>query len=227
MNYLQLVNQARVECGVSGAALTNVAGQAAGSEAARFASWVQNAWTEIQTSKEDWMFLRQSMQFNTVAQQYGYTSTQAGITSFGNWKRDSFRCSSVGQNYADEQLLNYMDWGTFRNLYQYGNMRTTYARPVVVSVQPNKSLAFGATPDQAYVITGEYYSAPVQLAINEDTPAIPDRFHMIIVYRTMMYYGGYEAASEVLARGAEEYRRMYQRLEIDQLPSVVSGPPLA
>lgn len=225
MTFLELVNQTRVECGVSGPPLTSVQNQTG--ESARMISWVQQAWTDIQTTKEDWLFLREPFTFNTVAQQWEYSATQAGLTDFGNWKRDSFRCSSVGQNYADEQLMNYMDWATYRNLYRYGNMRTTYARPVVVSITPDKALAFGSVPDQAYVIDGEYYTQPVLLTMDADVPNIPARFHMIIAYRAMMYYAGYEAAPEVMARGEFEYKRLYSRLEIDQLPTVVNGPPLA
>ena len=229
MNFLQLVNQLRVECGVSGPPLTTVAGQLAGSENARMVSWIQQAWIDIQTSKEDWLFLREPFVFNTVALQQIYTPVEAGLTvaTFGNWKRDSFRCSSVGQSYADEQLMNYMDWTTYRNLYRYANMRNTTARPVVVSITPEKDLAFGSTPDIAYVIDGEYYTQPVSLTADADTPGIPDRFQMAIVYRAMMYYAGYEAAPEVLSRGDFEYRRLYSRMEIDQLPTIVSGPPLA
>jgi hypothetical protein len=229
MNFLQLVNQLRYECGVSGPALTTVAGQLAGSENARMVAWIQQAWNDIQTSKEDWLFLREPFQFNTVTQQQIYTPVEAGLTmaTFGNWKRDSFRCSSVGANYADEQLLNYMDWATFRNLYIYANMRFTYMRPVVVTIDPEKNLGFGAIPNIPYVIVGEYYTQPVQLTLDADVPAIPSRFHMIIVYRAMMYYAGYEAAPEVMSRGEFEYKRLYSRLDIDQLPTVVSGPPLA
>lgn len=229
MTFLQLVNRLRVECGVSGPPLTTVAGQLAGSENARMVAWVQQAWNDIQTSKEDWLFLREPFQFNTVTQQQIYTPAQAGITAanFGNWKRDSFRCSSVGSNYRDEQLLNYMEWTTFRNLYIYANMRNTYARPVVVTIDPDKNLGFGAIPDIPYVIVGEYYTQPLQLTLDADEPAIPSRFHMIIVYRAMMYYAGYEAAPEVMSRGEFEYKRLYSRLDIDQLPTTVSGPPLA
>lgn len=225
MNLLQLVNQTRVECGVSGPSLTSAQSQIG--ESARMVAWVQQAWIDIQTSKEDWMFLRTPFTFNTTASQWQYTATDAGLTDFGNWKRDSFRCSSVGQNYKDEQLLNYMEWTTYRNLYRYANMRNTLARPVVVSITPEKDLAFGSMPDQAYVIDGEYYTQPVSLSADTDSPAIPDRFHMAIVYRAMMYYAGYEAAPEVLSRGDFEYRRLYSRMEIDQLPTIVSGPPLA
>ena len=225
MNLLQLVNQTRTECGVTGPALVTVQNQTC--ESSRMVAWVQQAWIDIQTSKDDWLFLREPFTFNTVAQQWEYTAAQAGLTDFGNWKRDSFRCSSVGQNYGDEQLMNFMEWTTYRNLYRYANMRRTYARPVVVSITPDKSLAFGSIPDQAYVIDGEYYTQPVNLTLDTDTPGVPDRFHMIIVYRAMMYYAGYEAAPEVMARGEFEYRRLYSRLEIDQLPSITSGPPLA
>ena len=230
MNYLQLVNTARRECGVSGSSTELTSTANLSGESLRMANWVNQAWIDVQTAKEDWQWMRAPVQFNTVTQQQTYTPTQAGVGStFGNWKRDSFRCSSVGQNYADEQLLNYMEYTTFRNLYQYGNMRTTYARPVVVSIVPgtDKSLGFGAIPDQPYVITGEYYKKPVDFSADTDTPAIPDRFQMMIVYRAMMYYGGYEAAPEVFARGEQEFKRLMNRLNIDQLPTIISGPPLA
>lgn len=226
MNLLQLVNQTRIECGVSGPALATAQSQSG--ESARIVAWVQQAWIDVQTSKEDWLFLREPFTFNTVANQWQYNAaTDCGLTDFGNWKRDSFRASTVGNNYQDEQLLNYMEWTTYRNLYRYANMRNTKARPVVVSITPEKDLAFGSIPDQAYVIDGEYYTQPVSLTADTDSPAIPARFHMIIVYRAMMYYAGYEAAPEVLARGDFEYRRLYARMEIDQLPTIVSGAPLA
>jgi hypothetical protein len=226
MNYLQLVNRTRVECGITGPALTTV--QNLTGEAARIASWVSSAWVDIQTSKEDWLFMRETVTFNCTTQQQFYTATQAGIgATFANWKRDSFRCSSVSQSYADEQLMNFMEYTTFRNLYMYGNMRTTYARPVVVTIDPEKRLGLGSIPDQAYVIDGEYYVLPVELTANADTPAFPVNYHMAIVYRAMYYYAGYESAPEVYQRAEFEFKRLMERINIDQLPTIVSGPPLA
>lgn len=228
MTFLELINRTRVECGVSGASTPLSTAQGLTGESARIYNWVNSAWVDIQTSKEDWQWMRDPVEFNTVTQQATYTAANAGVgATFGNWKRDSFRCSSVGQNYADEQLLNYMEFTTYRNLYQYGNMRTTYARPVVVSITPDKDLAFGSIPDQAYVITGEYYRSPAEMSADADVPGIPSRFQMMIVYRAMMFYAGYEAAPEVFQRGEFEFKRLMNRLEIDQLPTLVSGPPLA
>lgn len=230
MNFLQLINRTRVECGVSGASTPLSTAQGLTGESARIANWVNSAWEDIQTAKEDWQWMREPFQFNTVTQQQIYTPTEVGVAAtFGNWKRDSFRCSSVGQNYGDEQLMNYMEWNTFRNLYQYANMRRTYARPVVVTIDPDKNLGFGSIPDQPYVIVGEYYTKPTQFSADADAPpsVFPDRFHMAIVYRAMMFYGGYEAAPEVYQRGEFEFKRLMNRIDIDQLPTLVSGPPLA
>jgi hypothetical protein len=227
MNCLQLINRARQECGITGPDLTTISGLTG--ESLRFLNWINAAWVDVQTAHEDWQFLRTPFQFNTIAGQWQYTATDAGVGStFANWKRDSFRASTVGANYGDEQLLNFMDWNTFRNLYQYANMRSTQARPVVVSiVPPSRDLGFGSIPDQAYVIVGEYYRKPTEFVLATEEPDIPPRFHLMIVYRAMMFYAGYEAATEVYQRGELEFKRLMNRLEIDQLPDMVSGPPLA
>ena len=227
MNYLDLINSARTECGSAGAPITGLTGWNA--ETTRIAKWINDSWVEVQSAKEDWEFMRSPFQFSLTAQKQSYTPTEAGVVStFKNWKRDSFRASSPGANYADEQPMNFMEYTTFRNLYQYANMRTTYARPVVVSIAPpGKSLAFGSIPDQAYVITGEMYTKPTKLVTATDEPIIPDDFHMLIVYKAMMKYGAFEAAPEVYARGEKSAKYLMQRLEIDQLPTITNGPPLA
>lgn len=230
MNYLQLINRARVECGVSGASLPLVNVTGLTGESARMANWINSAWVDVQTVKGDWQWMREGFQFNTVTQQQFYTAAEIGVgDTFANWKRDSFRCSSVGNDYRDEQLMNYMEYTTFRNLYMYANMRTTYTRPVVVTIDPVKKLGMGAIPDIPYVITGEYYKKPTEFSAATDEPssAFPDRYHMMIVYRAMMFYGGYEAAPEVFQRGESEFKRLMNNIDIDQLPDTVSGPPLA
>lgn len=225
MNFLALINRTREECGVTGPSLPTAVSLTG--EAARIKNWVIAAWVDIQSAKEDWLFLRDTVQFSTETGKQFYTPEDAGIDSFGNWKRDSFRASSAGSDYRDEQLLNFMEWQTFRNLYQYSNMRHTQQRPVVVTIDPAKKLGFGAIPNNEYVIVGEYYKAPQSMTLDTDVPNIPERFHMMIVYKAMTYYAGYEAAPEVLARGQLEFNRLMNRFEIDQLPTMVSGAALA
>ncbi len=225
MNLLQLMNRAKTECGISGPVLATA--QNLSGEMDRLKGWINSAWVDIQTEQADWDFMRFPVGFNLTASKQFYTPTEAGVTSFGSWKLDSFRASSVGANYGDEQLLNYMEFNTFRNLYQYANMRNVTARPVVVTVDPQKQLGFGSKPDLAYVIAGEYYKAPSEMSADTDAPILPDRFHLMIVYRAMMFYGGFESATEVYQRGQQEFNRLNSRLMIDQMPTLISGPPLA
>ena len=228
MNYLALVNALRAECGVSGSTLTTLQTPTS-LEAVRMNNWIATAWETIQTLREDWQFMRQPFSFTGIASQQSYApgAYPVSLTSFGNWKRDSFRCSTVGLNNGDEQLLNFLPYDRFRNLYQYGQMRSVTQRPVVVSVDPQKNLLLGPKPDVAYVINGEYYTAPVTLSADADTPTMPARYHRMIVYLAMMYYGGFEAATEVYQRGENEYKRTLAQLQIDQLPTMMSGAPLA
>ena len=76
-------------------------------------------------------------------------------------------------------------------------MRTTYSRPVVVAMEPDKGLAFSPIPDQVYVINGEYLKRPIEFTSDTDTPRIPERYHMLIVYKAMQYYGGFESARSI------------------------------
>lgn len=226
MNYLQLINRLRLECGVSGPDLTSL--ENLSQESRRMAAWIADAWVDVQTEHDDWQFMRREIAFNAVPGQQSYTAADAGIEqTFANWKRDSFTCSSEGQNFGDEDELPFMDYDHFRRMYRFGVARTNEGRPVFMTVTPDKSLALGPVPDQDYLITGDYYARPVRLQAAEDMPLIDERYHMLIVYRAMMSYGTFEAATEVYGRGDMEYRRLRSKLVIDQLPRLVSGAPLA
>ena len=63
-------------------------------------------------------------------------------------------------------------------------------------------MTFGPIPDQIYFINGEYFKKLTEFSADTDTPRIPERFHMLIVYKIMMYYGGFESAPEVFSRGS-------------------------
>ena len=228
MNYLQLAQQLRQECGGSGTGPATTVAQTG--ENKRYCDWINAAWLDIQELHEDWDWMRTAFQFATTTQQQLYTPVQCGVTDLGVWARWSFRLSTTSMNYADEMLMSYMDFDTWRNLYAYGNMRTTYARPIVFTINPARSIGLGPIPDAAgYTVNGDYYHAPVTLTADADIPQMPAKYHMAIVYRAMTHYASYEAAPEVQARAETEYKRMFARLAIDQLAnaSLIMGPPLA
>jgi hypothetical protein len=146
----------------------------------------------------------------------------------GNWKKDSFRVFTTTANYADEMLFSWMTWDVWRNVYQYANTRFDQSRPVALTIDPLKNLGLGLTPNATgYTVVYEYYRKPKDLVADGDTPDMPDRFHMLIVYRALLAYGVFMSAPEVIDRANGEIGRLQTKLDIDQLPTVWSGPPLA
>ncbi|APB99018.1 hypothetical protein A4F89_06600 [Polynucleobacter asymbioticus] len=227
--WLFLTQQLRQEVGASGSGPLTCQNQTG--ESKRLADWINAAWMDVQQIHADWDWLRKSFSFTTVAQQPNYiATTSVGLTDFANWKKNSFRAYTTNQNYADEMIMPWIDYEEYRNLYQYGNMRTTYNRPVTFSIGPLKDIWLGAIPDgTGYTIVGDYYSAPSQFVNDTDTPpaAFPDRFWKLIVFKAMMLYATYEENQSLYAAASIDYNRMLSRMEYDELPPIGYGASLA
>jgi hypothetical protein len=252
MNFLQLVNRAIVEAGSSVQPLATLANPATG-EVSRFIGWVQDAWNEIQTMQSEWAWLRPWIQFPTVLQQQQYSLSYlnsnatlqfpwfnnaantslvtAGVT-IKDQVRKSFRSWNTFTGGPDEQIVNFMDWDEFRNIYVYATQRTNYARPVIGTIAPDKAIWFGPIPDagvssQGYTISLEVWLDNQILLVDTDTPLMPVRFHMAIVWKALDYYSTFESAPEVMTRAEKSFSKIYGKLIQDQLPIIYCGPPLA
>lgn len=232
MNYLQLVNYVKREAGITGAAPSTLQNQV--EEINRVSQWVQAAWNDLQTMHDSWEWMRHGFTLSTTAQtgSYAYSKctdvdTTVAISNFANWKKDSFRKYLAVNGAAGEMILPYLNYNQFRDMYLFGNQRTNYAPPAVFTVDPQKNIVLGNSPDAVYVINGEYWRGPTTLSADTDTPDMPTQFHMAIVWKALAHYGMYEAASEAVARAKDEYPRWLARLELDQLPQITWGNPLA
>lgn len=227
MNFLQLVNRLRTECGISGAELSTLANLSG--EALRCKKWINAAWIDVQEQHPDWNWLRTSMTFTTVQGQAVYTPTECGVAStLGSWKKDSFRNYVTGTGYPSEVFMSNILYDDWRNLYQFSTLRTVEAKPIFIAVAPDRSLCLGPNPDsQGYTIVGDYFLAPSEMSLDADVPSLPERFQLAIVYRAMMFYAMYESAAEVLNQGQSEFNRMMRRLEADQQPQMLIGDPIA
>jgi hypothetical protein len=119
-----------------------------------------------------------------------------------------------------ETPLDVWDYDDLRDTYQIGATRSTYSRPTVVALAPNGSLAVGPVAALGYTLLGDFYTKPVLLASATDTPAMPEEYHMAIVYKAMTYYGVSEAAPEIYDFGSSQFDRLYLQLLRDQAPRV-------
>jgi hypothetical protein len=236
MNLLALVNRTRIECGSSAVKLTTLA-NALSSEDQRIYNWVTEAWHDIQTAKNDWLWMKKPFAFPSVGNQQRYDlGTVAGTTlvaDVAEWKRDSFRLYTTAIAYADETSLFWTPEDDFRNFYRFGAQRAVTGRPTDFTILQARSIALGVVPaDASYTIAGDYYHLPTDLVVDTDDPSatgndLPARFHMLIVWMAMQSYASYEAAPEVLQRGQVEAKRLMWQLEFAEMPEIGFGPPLA
>ncbi len=236
MTFLQLAAELFRECRYSGYEPAAVTGQTG--QLLDVVTWIKNAWTELQNSKQDWRWMRSSFTVNTTASDDSYafgdctdTLTVVAIARFGRWLPIDTDGTPVFKRYltsagvGTEVFLGYVPWGSFRSLYKTGTQNN--GQPVYFTIDPQNNLVLGPKPDGIYTITGDYQRGAQVLAANGDTPDMPSRFHQLIVYEAMKKYAGSTAAPEVMFRAASEGRAVMRQLERDQLPSIGMAQPLA
>jgi hypothetical protein len=218
MNYLELCQRMRQECGISGTGPSTVVNQTGNLK--RIVDWVNTAWIDIQTAHQDWDWMRTSASFPTVASQATYAlgtgtgTVGVSVATFGKWDRDTFRNYDTSVGTDSEVFMGFVHYDTWRDVYFYGALRTTTTRPIDMSITPAKAIALGPPPLVGYTITGDYFTAPLDMTADADIPALPAQFQMAIIYRAMMSYGAYEAAPEVYQRGELEFGKLMRRMTV-------------
>lgn len=216
MNYLELCQRTRMECGISGSDNTV---EAATGEWLRVCTWVAQAWQDIQMEFQDFDLLRNEIQFTTVPQQQEYAPSTIVAGPFLRWRNNSFRL--IQNSLGDERILDQMPFNLFRDTYLISTNKISYQVPTIVSVGPRQELYFALPPLGEYQITAEYYAPFSELFSDDAVPNLPDHYHMLIVYRAMQHFAGYENAQEVMVRASVEYQKLKEKLMFDFLPPVL------
>lgn len=236
--YLQLCNRMILEAAISGGPMTSVVDQTG--EFLRVTTWVQQGYQDLQNERFNWEYLRSSqllgegVSFATVAGQAEYPlgtgpgTVGVAASDFASWVPRSFRDQTTTSGVQDQFPLAWISYDAWRDGYAMGAMQTVETRPVAIAVGPNNSICVGPYPTSTYTLTGDFYLSPRILAGNDDEPTvIPVQFQIAIVWRALWYYGMYENAPEVVARGDRSYRQTMRQLANLRGGMVTPGRALA
>jgi len=234
--FLQLSVRTRSECDLSGTGPTTVVGQTGKLE--RIVNWVASSYTEIQNRYEQWRWLRKPFTLNTVASTDAYayssatdTEANAAISRFRRWWADDldrpFTIYLQSDGVSGQRFLVWVPFDYFKRIYRFGPQQSQTGVPQHVSVDDNNKIVLGPNPDAVYVVGGDYQRGAQVLAADSDTPEMPADFHMSIVYEAMKKYAGGESAPEVYTRAITEGNKLMRQLELNQLPQICLGAPLA
>jgi hypothetical protein len=223
MDYLALCRSLTRECGISGE-MSSALNQAG--EFAQVASWVNSAWRDIQLENTNWRWMRDEFTFQTVPGTPDYTPTSANAADFSKWHLDTLRAFRTATGTSDDAFMRWWEWQDFRNRFMFG-AQSSY-KPTEFATRPrDNALVLGPAPDGIYTVYGEYQRRATLLTADDQSPGIPEEYHMIIVHRARLKYAFDENAPEVMADAQREHNRLMGALTETQLDSFDLGCPLA
>ncbi len=229
LTFLEMVQRLHTEAALSGSAPSSVVDQTG--QNLRLVNWINSAYEAIQAIYKTWLFRRGEFSFTTISGTANYSPAAAGITDLEEWLYYPYNNRASGirlySAITDEGNLAFLPWDDFKAIYLSGSARVDSNRPTVFTIKFNKSIQLAAIPDAGYNVNGEYIKSIDVLDVtnNDDTPLFDD-YNMIIVWRALMFFGGFEGAPEVSDMGEIEYKNLLMRLRIAYLPRMGWGPSL-
>lgn len=236
MTFLELCQKVAAESRTVRSGLpTAVTGQTG--RLAGIVRWTGDAWRSIQTAHPEWRWMQGEFQGALVAgtQRYRGASfddeaTGTTIARFGDWicrgrgeDRFSIHESAIGA--GEEGPISFLEWDDFYVTKLRGTQ--TPSKPQFFSFTPANQLIVSPVPDTDYVIRGLYRKDVQELTANTDVPEMPARFHDVIVSAALEMLADHDEAMSQLPLWRLRKIRGFSELEIDQLPTVTFGGPLA
>lgn len=218
MNYLQLCQTVRQECGASGNGPSSVTDQTG--ESLRFVNWVNRAWLKIQTSRNSWRWMHATATLALTEDVAGYAKTALVASRFGRWDRCNWVVYPTADGVTASTALHEIPYDEYERKYIHRSVDS--GLPVEFAIGPDDKVYLGPAPAAGYTLRFRYYKGAQTLSGNTDEPELPADYHWIIVYEAMKYYARREAATEIMEDARINYEQEEYRLERDQLDTVTA-----
>lgn len=207
MNFLGLCQRLVQESGIADDGPPTVTGQVG--DFGRIVNWINDAWLKIQSSRGDW--------------NWAWSTGTATLTANTNTITlpatvETIQRVSLGQGYLQSE-----DYNDFANAYR----EIQGGDPSIWTIKPDGTLCFNAKPTEDKTVTYESFAVPSSLVNNTDVPALPERYHMLIVYEALRCYAQFDEAPELEKRAFLYYEDMLADLDRDQLARIVAPEGLA
>lgn len=210
MNFLELAQEVRRGVGMQGSGPSSITG-ATQIETDMIDS-VRDAWLDIQNFRQEWMWMRNTTQFQTSDAKTTYTL----LDVFGPQYRFKNWIKGTMYAYVNSQwrVVRFIEYDTF--IYrQQNNLQSNY--PSEYTIVPwNNSIQMN-TPDGLYQIKIDYYKSPQRLTLATDIPEVPDYYHVLIKYHAIAKFTTIVVTQSVQMENAQQYAVLMGALMRDQL----------
>lgn len=174
------------------------------------------AWTELQNERR-WLWMRSTTDVALTIGQQTYSDTDLDLTRFGRWRTEDERYQPYlyidgSPNTLWPLCFEHLD--RFRQLWVYLDMGNT--QPISWSVDEQQRFLVGPAPAAAYKLRAEFWLSPTELTADADEPDMPERFHMVLVWRALIDMAKADAKPEILAMAEDNYAKAHAQLRRDQ-----------
>jgi hypothetical protein len=231
LNYLQLCQRTATESGTGSfpGIVTGLSGRPLD-----IANWVQQAWIDIQTDRDEWLWMEDRLEGTLISGISSYEASDLGLTRFRQWKpgRDpeskieNFTVQAVGEGRAQESPIRHMPWGRFWRTYDRGANASQTDRPIYYSVDGQERLRFWPVPNGSYTLRGVYRKSAQVLTLSEDIPEIHEDHHMIIVWKALLLLAASDESFDQPRFWGTNYTDMLGDLQRTELPEIRLNGPL-
>ncbi len=183
---------------------------------ARLFDTLADKWRDLQTEC-DWRWMRATLDATLTIGQQTYLAADLGAADFRRWRpEDSTYSPGAYIDGAPNTLwdLNYWNLDAFRHQFIYRQLGQT--TPMAWTWDEENRLLIGPAPAQAYKLRIAYWKKYTELAADDDTPDMPQEFHMLLVWEALMDIATSDAAPEILAKAQKNRNALRDRLVLDQ-----------
>jgi hypothetical protein len=224
--FLELVKRTYRECNLVNSPPSTCQSQV--NLAGSVVNWVLAAAAEIEDDR-DWRF-----KWATVSK-----VLQAGVDTYdpvADWAiqvkewvtrplASYMYLTSVGV--SSRQWLTFMHWEIFRGL-NVPTISSAVTTPIYWTINPLGRVVYFPTPGTAlWTVVHEYGTDSTPMAADDDTPAVPAKYRMAIVWRAVMFYAGGKTHGPLYQHAQNELSKIMNRMEFQELPKMLSPGSLA
>ena len=219
-----------------------------------YSDWISDAWRDIQ-NKPGWRWMRGTAvayldsENDIVAPERMYDfDTGLPMSRFSAWRegRGTYLTAPTLSEVPDSELpledvvppakvrsvhpqeiyICLTSWDAWRAAYRVGS--SFVGEPYAAAVMPDNRLAFAPTPAEGNVYRAkmDYWRGPQALEADDDSPDMPEQWHMLIVYDAMVRFGRARGRLNVEQEGRESALQVRSQLEASQGQSVALAGPL-
>lgn len=232
--YLQLVKDTARESGtVPGySSIVSVVNQVG--RVALFANWVRQAYRDIQNDRDDWRWLQADFEGTALNGVNSFAASDLSIDAdrFSHWinpndGEEHMTCYPTASGIVDEEYLHERSYDRFKRAFMVGEESLKTGRPAYYAITPQNRIILHPTPDADHVLKGSYYKAPQNLAVNDDQPEMPRRYHDMIMWGALVHMATYDEAFEQIQIFQGRYDKMRQDMISENTPTIGLAGPLA